>query len=91
MPVETYSLMYFTHYAEAGRMNTRYFNSETNGKFTWIYLELFLKGDGQADYNNSYYMSVVSDVSPKLMLGNAKPLFDFIFIADPTAVEQTTT
>ena len=41
-----------THYTEAGRMNTRYLSSETNGGFTGVYLGLFAEGHMQADYDH---------------------------------------
>lgn len=87
---EIYSLMYSTdgtHYSEAGHMNTRYLSTETNGGFTGVYIGLFAEGDAQADYDNFKYMPIVPEVSPKLMSGDANPLLDFMFTADPTAVE----
>lgn len=87
---EIYSLMYSTdgtHYSEAGHMNTRYLSTETNGGFTGVYIGLFAEGDVQADYDNFKYMPIVPEVSPKLMSGDANPLLDFMFTADPTAVE----
>ena len=88
---ETYSLLYSidgTHYTEAGRMNTRYLSTETNGGFTGVYLGLFAEGDAQADYDNFKYMPIVPEISPKLFTDNANPLLDFMFTADPTAVEH---
>lgn len=88
---EVYSLMYSidgTHYSEAGRMNTRYLSTETNGGFTGVYIGLFAEGEVQADYDNFKYMPIVPEVSPKLMSGDANPLLDFMFTADPTAVEH---
>ncbi len=68
-------------------MNTRYLSTETNGGFTGVYIGLFAEGDVQADYDNFKYMPIVPEVSPKLMSGDANPLLDFMFTADPTAVE----
>lgn len=88
---ETYALFYSldgTHYTEAGRMNTRYLSTETNGGFTGVYLGLFAEGNVQADYDNFKYMPIVPEVSPKLASKYANPLLDFMFTADPTAVEH---
>lgn len=85
----TYTLAYSTdgtHYTEAGRMNTRYLSTETNGGFTGVYLGLFAEGQGYADFDNFKYMPVVPEVSPKLTSKDANPILDFIFTADPTAI-----
>ena len=52
-----------THYKEAGRMNTRFLSSETNGGFTGIYLGLFAEGDAQAYFDFFNYEPSVSDAS----------------------------
>ena len=51
------------HYKEAGRMNTRFLSSETNGGFTGIYLGLFAEGDAQAYFDFFNYEPSVSDAS----------------------------
>lgn len=87
---DIYSLQYSTdgtHYTEAGRMNTRYLSSETNGGFTGVYIGLFAEGDARAYFDYFKYMPIVPEVSPKLAQGHGNPLLDFTFTADPTAVE----
>ena len=88
---ETYTFSYSldgTHYTEAGRMNTRYLSTETNGGFTGVYLGLFAEGNTEADYDNFKYTPILPEISPKLTSGYANPLLDFMFTADPTAVEH---
>lgn len=56
---DAYTLLYSTdgtHYTEAGRMNTRYLSSETNGGFTGVYIGLFVEGNGYADFDHFDYM-----------------------------------
>lgn len=44
-------------------------------------------GSETSDVNKEKEQKVQFDVSPKLVSGNANPLLDFMYIADPTAVE----
>ena len=56
---DAYTLFYSTdgtHYTEAGRMNTRYLSSETNGGFTGVYIGLFVEGNGYADFDHFEYL-----------------------------------
>lgn len=88
---DLYTLYYSTdgtHYIEAGLMDSRYLSTETNGGFTGVYLGLFVEGDGYADFDHFKYMPIVPEVSPKLTSKNANPLLDFLFTADPTAIEH---
>lgn len=61
---EFYTLSYSTDggatFNDAGRMNTRYLSSETNGGFTGVYLGLFAEGNGFADFDRFDYIPAPS-------------------------------
>lgn len=75
-------------YKEIDRMNVKYLSSETYGGFTGVYLGLFAEGKSSADFGWFTYRSLEDPESPKLSNLQNNPLIDFMFTADPTAVEH---
>ncbi len=87
---ETYTFYYAAEgqkFVEAGHIDASSLTGK-RGVFGDVSIGLFAEDKGHADFDCFKYREVIPEISPKLALGNGNPLLDFIFTADPTAVEH---
>ena len=74
-------------FKEAGHVDASLVNGASKSRGP-VYIGLFAENNGYADFDCFKYREVIPEISPKLISKNGNPLLDFLFTADPTAVEH---
>lgn len=87
---DSYAFFYSTDgsdFKEAGYVDASLVNGASKSRGP-VYIGLFAENKGYADFDCFKYREVIPEISPKLISKNGNPLLDFLFTADPTAVEH---